>query len=64
MAIKKPIVIYNGLLKQIQSGDITTGESSAAISKSVEGGASGICLFNYEAMTSRHWKALKECLGR
>jgi hypothetical protein len=35
MATKKPVAIYNGILKQIQSGDQTLGESSATISKSI-----------------------------
>ncbi|MGA3012484.1 MAG: family 10 glycosylhydrolase [Bacteroidales bacterium] len=37
-------------------------EMQSAICKSIEGGANGICLFTYESMTPRHWKALKELL--
>ena len=37
-------------------------ELQTAISKSVKGGANGICLFTYELMTPLHWKAVKELL--
>jgi len=38
-------------------------ELQTAIRKSIEGGASGISLFNYESMTPGHWQALRDCLG-
>ena len=37
-------------------------ELQSAIAKSIEGGASGVCLFNYESMTRSHWGAIKEVL--
>lgn len=37
MTIKKPIVIYDGHLKQIQPSDQTPGESAAAVAKSYAG---------------------------
>jgi hypothetical protein len=37
-------------------------ELETAIGKSIEGGASGISLFNYESMTTRHWQVIRECL--
>ncbi len=38
-------------------------ELQTAIRKCIEGGASGISLFNYESMTPGHWQALRDCLG-
>jgi len=37
-------------------------ELKTAIRKSIEGGANGISLFNYESMTQAHWQALEEFL--
>jgi uncharacterized lipoprotein YddW (UPF0748 family) len=52
-----PVVpVYSGLY--IPS--LSPRELQDAIAKSIEGGAGGICLFNYESMTARHWKALGE----
>lgn len=47
--------LYSGLF--IPSLD--PREFQSAISKSIQGGATGICLFNYEAMTAEHWRILK-----
>ena len=51
--------LYSGLYVP----SLTPRELRTAINKSLEGGANGICLFNYEAMSVDHWKALEECLG-
>jgi hypothetical protein len=47
--------LYSGLY--IPS--LSPRELESAISKSIEGRASGICLFNFESMTQAHWEALK-----
>jgi uncharacterized lipoprotein YddW (UPF0748 family) len=54
------IPVYSGLY--IPS--LNPRNMQEAVIKSYEGGAAGICLFTYEAMTSRHWKALKEVLNK
>ncbi|MCX6245913.1 MAG: carbohydrate-binding family 9-like protein [Bacteroidetes bacterium] len=54
------VPLYSGLY--IPS--LTPREMQSAVRKSIEGGANGICLFIYGAMTPRHWEALKEVLGR
>jgi hypothetical protein len=57
-ALNQAFPQYSGLyIPSLNPRDMQT-----AISKSIEGGASGICLFTYEAMTPRHWSALKEIL--
>lgn len=38
-------------------------ELMTAINKSIEGGAGGVSLFNYESMTPAHWQVLKDILG-
>ncbi len=53
------VPLYSGLY--IPS--LNPRELQTAIHKSVEGNAAGICIFTYEAMTPRHWKALKEILA-
>jgi hypothetical protein len=58
-ALSSVIPLYSGLY--IPS--LNPREMQSAISKSVGGGASGICLFTYESMTPRHWRALKELFG-
>jgi len=58
-SLNQAIPLYSGLyIPYLGPRDLQT-----AICKSIEGGAAGICLFNYESLTSRHWKALKEILG-
>lgn len=52
---EKPVPVYSGLF--IPS--LTPRDFQAAIQKSIEGGASGISLFNYESMTPPHWKTLE-----
>jgi hypothetical protein len=59
-SMDQPVPVYSGLY--IPS--LTPRELQSAIVKSVEGGASGICLFNYEAMTARHMEALREVFGK
>lgn len=54
------VPLYSGLY--IPS--LNPRELQTAIFKSIEGGASGVCLFNYEAMTQQHWKALKELFNK
>jgi hypothetical protein len=58
--LEKTVPLYSGLY--IPS--LTPRDLQLAINKSIEGGSSGICLFDYEAMTSRHWKAMKEILEK
>jgi uncharacterized lipoprotein YddW (UPF0748 family) len=59
-SIAQTVPLYSGLY--IPS--LTPRELQSAIVKSIEGGAGGVCLFNYEAMTSQHWKELKDVLGK
>jgi uncharacterized lipoprotein YddW (UPF0748 family) len=54
------VPVYSGLY--IPS--LNPRDMQDAIVKSIEGGAGGISLFNYESMTARHWAALKEIVGR
>jgi hypothetical protein len=55
-ALDQSVPLYSGLyIPSLNPRDMQT-----AICKSIEGGATGICLFTYDAMTPRHWKALKE----
>jgi len=59
-ALDPGIPLYSGLyLPSLRPRDM-----QSAIMKSIEGGAKGICLFTYESMTSKHWDALKEILGK
>jgi len=51
--------LYSGLY--IPS--LTPRELQTAIRKSLVGGASGICLFNFESMTPLHWEAMKGILN-
>jgi uncharacterized lipoprotein YddW (UPF0748 family) len=52
----QPVPLYSGLY--IPS--LNSRELQSAIIKSVEGGAAGVCIFNYESMTVRHWEVIKE----
>jgi hypothetical protein len=58
-ALGSVIPLYSGLY--IPS--LNPREMQSAICKSIGGGANGICLFTYESMTPRHWRALKELFG-
>jgi uncharacterized lipoprotein YddW (UPF0748 family) len=43
---------------------LTPRDLQNAIGKSLQGGATGICLFNYESMTHRHWQAIRELFNK
>jgi uncharacterized lipoprotein YddW (UPF0748 family) len=55
-ALKSSVPLYSGLY--IPS--LSPREFQTALSKSLDGGANGICLFTVEAMTPAHWKVLKK----
>jgi uncharacterized lipoprotein YddW (UPF0748 family) len=58
-ALEQSVPLYSGLyIPSLSPRDLQT-----AIQKCIAGGAAGICLFNYEAMTPRHWQALKQLSG-
>jgi hypothetical protein len=59
-ALDQTVPLYSGLY--IPS--LNPRDMQSAIRKSIEGGANGICLFTYESMTTRHWKALEEITGK
>jgi uncharacterized lipoprotein YddW (UPF0748 family) len=58
-SLTSSVPLYSGLY--IPS--LTPRDLLSVVDKSVEGGAAGICLFNYESMTPRHWKVLREVFG-
>ena len=58
-ALPGAVPLYSGLYVPA----LTPRELQSAILKSIEGGASGISLFNYESMTHDHWEAMKATLG-
>ena len=51
--------LYSGLFIPA----LTPREMQTAIRKSMEGGASGVCLFNFESMMSGHWEVLRKVFG-
>ncbi|MEI6457100.1 MAG: family 10 glycosylhydrolase, partial [bacterium] len=53
------VPLYSGLY--IPS--LTPRDLQTAIRKSIDGGAAGISLFNYESMTPGHWNVLREILA-
>jgi len=59
-ALAPSVPLYSGLY--IPS--LSPREMHSAIAKCIEGGAAGICLFNYESMKPGHWEALKRLPGR
>jgi len=59
-ALGPAVPLYSGLyIPSLSPRDLQT-----AIINSMKGGASGICLFNYESLTTGHRKALKELFSR
>lgn len=56
----KSVIQDTPLFSGLYIPSLNPRELQSAISKSIEGGASGICLFNYESMTERHRKALQQ----
>lgn len=54
-----PVPLFSGLYVPT----LTPRELLTAVRKSAAGGANGVVLFNYEAMTQQHWKALGEFLN-
>lgn len=59
-AMKSATPLYSGLYVP----GMNPRELQSAVRKSIEGGASGISLFNLESMTPLHWEALKQVLTR
>ncbi|HTX87474.1 MAG TPA: sugar-binding protein [Bacteroidales bacterium] len=59
-SLGKEVPLFSGLYIPA----LNPRELQTAIYKSIEGGASGIALFNYEAMSPRHWKILKDLFGK
>ena len=51
--------VYSGLYIP----DLTPRDLHAALAAAIKGGASGVALFNLEALTADHWQVVRSCFG-